>query len=59
MLTENGVANKLQDWKFFQQSQNLFSNFFLKTESMAAQFLLFTKLRLVNISKSINLFAIT
>ena len=43
---------------FFQQSWNLISNFFIKAESTAAYFSLFTGLHLVIVSKCIKLFTI-
>lgn len=54
----HGVANIPKNW-FFQHSWNLFSSSFIRTESMAAYFLLFTKLCLANISKCMKLLAVT
>ena len=68
MSTENGVTymtkkkkkkKKKKKSDFFQQSWDLFSNSFIKTESMAAPFSLFTGLCLASVSKHIQLFTIT
>ena len=60
MWTENRIANIQKNWWFFfQRSWNLFSNSFIKTQSMAAYFSLFTRLCLASVSQYIQLFAIT
>jgi len=56
-LTENGVAN-IQENLSFWKSWNLCSNHFIKTESKAAHFSLFTGLCLANTSKCMKLSAI-
>ena len=63
MSTENGISNTWKNWwvvfGFFLKSWKQFSNCFIKTESMAAYFLLFTGLCLGSISQCTQLFAIT
>ena len=59
MLTGNGVEKKKKKWWLLQESWHLFSNSFIKMESLVAYFLLFTVLHLANVSKCIKLFAKT
>jgi len=57
MKTKLQVYKK--NWWFFWQSQSLFSNSFIKMESMAAYFSPFTGLSLCSVSKCIQLFVLT
>lgn len=57
LTMESQINQRIYD--FFCQSWNSFSNSFIKMESSAAYFSLFTGLRLGNVSKSMCLFAKT
>jgi len=61
MSTENRVTNiqKKKNWWVFQQSWNLFSNYYIKTESKDAHFSLSTGFSLASVSKCMQLYAIT
>lgn len=59
IFMSNGVTNIQNKMIFFFKSWNLFSNFYIKMGSSAADFSLFTGLSLANVSKRITFFAIT